>query len=100
MEGLLVPFLLFGAPPGPSNPEVHNADRFWEGARSPAMYVHFEGANHADWVAENDTSAITRRTEVPWLARELLGQSGTEPWLEGEAIQADVDAGIATVQRK
>lgn len=100
MAGLVVPFLLFGAPPGPSNPEVHNADRFWEGAQSPAMYVHFTEASHTDWVAENDTAAITRRTEVPWLARELLGQSGTEAWLEGEVIQGDVDAGIVTVQRR
>lgn len=100
MDALGVPFLLFGAPPGVSNPEEHNADRFWEGARSPAMYVHFEAADHADWIAENDTAAITRRTEVPWLAREVLGQSGTEPWLSGEVIAADVDAGIVTVQTR
>jgi pimeloyl-ACP methyl ester carboxylesterase len=100
MSGLTVPFLLFGAPAGMANPEEHNADRFWEGAQSPATYVHFEAGTHTDWIGENDTSAITRRTEVPWLARELLGASGTEPWLTGEVIQADVDAGMITVESR
>jgi len=100
MAGLTVPFLLFGAPPAASNPEEHNADRFWEGAQSPAFYVHFDEGAHADWVGDTDAARITRRTEVPWLATALLGQSGTEPWLTGDVMQTDVDAGTVTVQRK
>jgi hypothetical protein len=100
MDALRVPFLLFGAPPGSANPEEHNADRFWEGASSPAAFVRFEDGEHADWVGENDTSAITRRTHVPWLSGALLGASGTERWVSGDAMAADIEAGTVTVQVK
>ena len=93
MAGLTVPFLLFGAPPGAANPEEHNAERFWEGAQAPATYLRFPEGGHTDWLLDGDVAAITARTEVPWLARTLLGQTGTEPWLEGEVLAADVDAG-------
>ena len=100
MDGLTVPFLLFGAPPGAANPEEHNADRFWEGASAPAAFVHFPNGQHTDWVLDGEVAAITRRTEVPWLAGALLGQSGTEPWLTGDEMAPDIAAGTVIVQTK
>jgi dienelactone hydrolase len=100
MDGLAVPTLIFAAPPGPANPEEHHASLFFGGASSPSTYVlHPEGL-HADWPDAYAVGDIDRPMTVAFLAQELWGATGAEPWLAGEWLDQKVELGFVEVQSK
>jgi pimeloyl-ACP methyl ester carboxylesterase len=100
MADLDIPILIFAAPSGAFNPEVHHARRFWEGAESPAQWVYFPSGAHTNWPGAALEERITKRTQVAWLARHLQGLSGVEPFLSGDIIGVDVTAGDIELEHK
>ncbi len=100
MDEIDAAILIFAAPSGAFNPTEHHAERFWEGAESPAMYVMFPNGGHLNWPNGNPEQRISKRTHTAWLLRHLYGMSGLEPFLTGEAMQADVVAGRVSVAQK
>jgi hypothetical protein len=94
--------LIFHAPPGLFNPEAHNSLRFWEGTQAPAELVKIPDASHLDWgVAEQGKwDVLTVRTQVPFMLKHLYGATGTEPFLTGAVMQADVSAGTVALEVK
>jgi chlorophyllase len=94
-------------------PAADNFQRFFEHAGSPALQVEVVGANHMSFLddpncglvcfacpAGSDDPSMTRRLTqgylVAFFGRTLRGEPGWSPWLTGDPMQADVDAGLVT----
>lgn len=81
----------------PCAPSADNFATFYVAAKSPAISVTVVGADHMDWVddpscgfcglcspgtaAPELVRTVTRRLDVAWLRRHLLGDFLMEPWL-------------------
>ena len=97
----------------PCAPTAQNYATFYGAAPSPALAMTIDGADHMDWV-DDPTCALcslctagtapadrartaTRRLDVAWLRRRLLGDTAMDPWL---ASPPEVGAGTAAVAQK
>jgi len=97
----------------PCAPMADNFQTFYAAAPSPALAMTINGADHMDWVDDSSCSVCgfctagsapperardaSRRLDVAWLRRQLLGDTAMEPWLSSPP---EVQAATATVQRK
>ena len=97
----------------PCAPMADNFQSFYAAARPPALAMTINGADHMDWVddpscgvcgfctagsAPNERArAASRRLDVAWLRRHLLGDMAMEMWLTSPP---EIGSGAATVQRK
>lgn len=97
----------------PCAPMADNFQTFYAAAPAPALAMTINGADHMDWVddpscgvcgfctagsAPNERArTASRRLDVAWLRRHLLGDMTMEPWL---ASPPEIGSGAATVQRK
>jgi pimeloyl-ACP methyl ester carboxylesterase len=97
MQQLRAASLIFSAPVGWANPREHHAERFWEGAPAPALWVHFPHGEHGRWPHGVPEQRISRRTQVAWLMHHLLGLPGMESYVTGEFMEEDVRRGLVTV---
>lgn len=93
----------------PCAPAADNFTQFYAAAPSPALSMTFAGADHMDWVDDpscgfcgfctagtatpDAVRKATRRLDVAWLRRQLLGDTAMDAWL------APQDAAL-TVLRK
>ncbi len=92
-------------------PAENNFAQYFMHATSPAMELEFVGANHMSFLdspncglpcaacpAGTDvpsmTLLMTRGYGVAFLQAYLLQEAAFEPWLVGDPMQADVDAGL------
>ena len=96
----------------PCAPTADNFQQFYAAASSPAYALTVSGADHMDWVDDGSCTlcgfctagtaspdrarTITRRVNVAWLRRQLLGDTSMDTWLD---TPPEVTAGNATVQR-
>lgn len=97
----------------PCAPMADNFQTFYAASPAPALAMTINGADHMDWVDDPSCSvcgfctagsapadrarAASRRLDVAWLRRQLLGDMAMEPWL---SAPPEVAAQTATVQRK
>lgn len=97
----------------PCAPTADNFLTFYSAAPAPALSMTIMGADHMDWVddpscgvcgfctagsAPNERArAASRRLDVAWLKRQLLGDMSMDTWLTSPP---EVGSGAATVQRK
>ncbi len=81
----------------PCAPTADNFTTFYAAAASPALALTVGGADHMDWVDDPSCSlcgfcspgtaapelarTVTRRLDVAWLRRHLLGDTAMDPWL-------------------
>lgn len=81
----------------PCAPTAENFQQFYAAAPSPALQVTVTGADHMDWVddpscgfcgfcspgaADNERARrVSRRIDVAWLRRHLLGDTTMDTWL-------------------
>ena len=94
-------------------PADENFQQYFEYAQSPALEVEVLGANHMSFLddpncgvaciacpAGTDDVAMTRRLThgylVAFFGLTLGEEDGWMPWLTGDPMQADVDAGLVT----
>lgn len=97
-------------------PADQNYHQYFEAAQPPALEVTVIGADHMDWVDDQnciacllckkgsadhaEVKALTRRTTAAFLLTHLQVNPWMEPWLTGTAMQADAAAGRLTFQQK
>ncbi len=97
----------------PCAPTADNFLTFYAAARSPALAMTINGADHMDWVddptcglctfctagaAPNERArAASRRVDVAWLRRQLFADTTMDTWLDAPP---EVGAATATVQRR
>jgi predicted dienelactone hydrolase len=97
----------------PCAPAAENFQQFYAAAASPALAMTVTGADHMDWVddpscgfcgfctAGSADAALartaTKRLDVAWFGRTLLGDATMDPWLTSPP---EVAAGTASVVRK
>ena len=97
----------------PCAPMADNFQTFYAASPAPALAMTINGADHMDWVDDPSCSvcgfctagsapadrarAASRRLDVAWLRRQLLGDMAMEPWL---SAPPEVAAQTATIQRK
>jgi predicted dienelactone hydrolase len=97
----------------PCAPGAENFQQFYAAARSPALAMTMNGADHMDWVDDpscafcgfctagtlspSTTRTATKRLDVAWLRRQLFGDTAMEPWLSSPP---ELAAGSAAVTRK
>jgi hypothetical protein len=98
MDELNAAVLIFGAPPSIFSPAEHNAERFWEGTRHPGLFVRFPRGGHLNWPNGNPEQRITKRTQVAWLMRHLVGHSDLERFFSGEVMRTDMESGAVEVR--
>lgn len=78
--------LVFAARDAAFTPDAHLwAEHFYRGAPSPASFVLFSAAGHADWVSDGDVSRVTRRVHTALLLSRFRGVRGLETYLPGGA---------------
>jgi hypothetical protein len=81
----------------PCAPTADNFATFYAAATSPALALTVAGADHMDWVDDPSCAVCgfcspgsaapelartaTRRLDVAWLRRRLLGDTAMDPWL-------------------
>ena len=81
----------------PCAPTADNFKSFYAAAPSPAISITFAGADHMDWVddpscffcglcdpgtaAPDEVRKVTRRLDVAWFRRHLLGDATMDSWL-------------------
>jgi predicted dienelactone hydrolase len=81
----------------PCAPAAENFQQFYAAAPSPALSIAVTGADHMDWVDDPSCGfcgfctpgtaspdlvrRVTRRVDVAWLRRHLLGDAAMDPWL-------------------
>lgn len=97
----------------PCAPMADNFQTFYAAAPAPALSMTVMGADHMDWVDDpscgvcgfctagsapaDRARAASRRLDVAWLRRQLLGDTAMDAWLTSPP---EVGSGAATVQRK
>lgn len=97
-------------------PTDQNYHQYFEAAKPPALEITVLGADHMDWVDDQnclpclackkgaadhaEVKALTRRTTTAFFLAHLQGSPWMEPWLTGSVMQADVTAGRVTLQQK
>lgn len=97
-------------------PTDQNYHQYFEAAKPPALEITVLGADHMDWVDDQnclpclackkgtadhvEVKALTRRTTAAFFLAHLRGSPWMEPWLTGSVMQADVAAGRVTLQQK
>ncbi len=95
----------------PCAPTADNFQTFYNAAPSPALSVTVTGADHMDWVddptcgfctfctagaAPNERArTVTRRVDVAWLRRTLLGDLTMDAWLDAPPELAAGNVAIA-----
>jgi fermentation-respiration switch protein FrsA (DUF1100 family) len=95
----------------PCAPTADNFASFYAAASSPALAMTVMGADHMDWVDDSSCSLcgfcspgtadpalvhrVTRRLDVAWLRRHLLGDTTMDVWLT-----APPEAGAVSIQHK
>lgn len=81
----------------PCAPAADNFQQFYAASPSPAISITVTGADHMDWVDDpsclfcsfcspgtatpEDVRTATRRLDVAWLRRHLLGDTAMDSWL-------------------
>lgn len=81
----------------PCAPTADNYETFYAAAPSPAIEITVNGADHMDWVDDPSCTfcgfcspgtaspdlahTVSRRLDVAWLRRQLLGDTAMDPWL-------------------
>jgi predicted dienelactone hydrolase len=97
----------------PCAPAAENFEQFYAAAPAPAISLAVRGADHMDWVDDPSCSlcgfctaggapaelarTVTRRLDVAWLRRRLLGDGAMERWLANPPELAD---GSLTINRR
>ncbi|MBA3502547.1 MAG: dienelactone hydrolase family protein [Deltaproteobacteria bacterium] len=97
----------------PCAPGAENFQQFYAASPSPALQMTMNGADHMDWVddpscgvcgfctagtlAPDATRTASKRLDVAWLRRHLLGDTAMESWLTSPP---EVAGGSAQVVRK
>ncbi|MDQ3369316.1 MAG: hypothetical protein M3680_28145 [Myxococcota bacterium] len=95
----------------PCAPAAENFLQFYAAAGSPAIAITVAGADHMDWVddpscgfcglcaagtaAPELVRTVTRRLDVAWLRRQLLGDLAMDAWLDAPPELASL-----TIQRR
>ncbi len=90
----------------PCAPAADNFTQFYTAAPSPALQATVAGADHMDWVDDPTCFACTfcgagsappdrartatKRLDVAWLRKHLLGDASMDPWLASSADVAVV----------
>jgi len=94
----------------PCAPTADNFQQFYAAAPSPALEVTVAGADHMDWVDDpscgfcgfcspgtadaEDVRRVSRRIDVAWLRRHLLGDTSMDTWLTNPPELATGDVTI------
>lgn len=97
----------------PCAPAADNFAAFYAAAASPALAMTAVGADHMDWVDDPSCSVcgfcspgtadaslvrkVTRRLDVAWLRRRLLGDVAMDGWL---TAPPEAGSGGVTIQHK
>jgi len=97
----------------PCAPAADNFAAFYAAASTPALAMTVVGADHMDWVDDGSCSVcgfcspgnadrevvrtVTRRLDVAWLRRRLLGDVTMDGWLTAPPEAA---SGAVTIQHK
>jgi dienelactone hydrolase len=97
----------------PCAPAADNFASFYAAAKSPALAMTVVGADHMDWVDDSSCSLcgfcspgtadptlvrkVTRRLDVAWLRRQLLGDTAMDAWLN---TPPEATSGAVTIQHK
>ena len=97
----------------PCAPTADNFMTFHAAAPSPALAVTVVGGDHMDWVDDPScgfcgfcdpgsapaerTRVVTRRLDVAWLRRYLLGDLAMDTWLDAPP---ELAAGAVTISRR
>jgi hypothetical protein len=97
----------------PCAPAAENFQQFYAAAESPAIAITVAGADHMDWVDDPSCGVcgfctagaaspelartVSRRLDVAWLRRQLLGDTAMDVWLDQPP---ELAAGKITIQRR
>lgn len=97
----------------PCAPAGSNFQAFFAAAPSPAFSMTVDGADHMSWVDDPSCSlcgfcvagtassssvhAVTRRLDVAWLRRQLLGDTAMDMWLDHPP---ELAAGTVSISRR
>lgn len=97
----------------PCAPSADNFQQYYAAAPSPAISITVTGADHMDWVDDPSCFAcgfcgpgaasaelartVTRRLDVAWLRRQLLGDTAMDAWLDAPP---ELAAGTIAIARR
>ena len=97
----------------PCAPTADNFNTFYGAAPSPALAVTVTGADHMDWVDDSSCGVcgfcspgaapaerarlVTKRVDVAWLRRYLLGDLAMDAWLD---VPPELAAGLVSIARR